>query len=202
LAALRLLRGRAFFVYAVCLFGVCATYPFGTQGTPLLLRQFQTDEADLPRILTIAQVTEVISLGLLPMLLLRLGIRGTLFLGLMAWTAGLGVQAVAETRALVAGSLCFNGLCIAGVLVAGQVFVNGRVHDGLRASVQAVLTFINGLGMLLGNLLFGALRRWAGGELQPAFAVGAVVMAILVVIFVFGFTDARKEELLACDPPA
>ena len=78
--------------------------------------------------------------------------------------------------------------------MAGQVFVNSRVHDGLRASVQSLLTFINGLGLLLGNLLFGALRRWAGGELQPAFAVGAVIMAVMVVVFVFGF-EGRQATI-------
>ena len=192
LAALQLLRGRAFFVYALCLFGVCVTYPFGTQGTPLLLRHLDAPEADLPGLLTIAQATEVTALGLLPFLLRSLGIRGTMLAGLAAWTLGLGVQALATSRELVAASLTFNGLCIAGVFVAGQVFVNGRVHDGLRASVQALLTFVNGLGMLLGNLLFGALRRWAGDELQPAFAVGAIFMALLVVVFVFGFESRRK----------
>ena len=125
-------------------------------------------------------------------MLLRLGVRGTVLIGLTAWTAGLTAQALAPSRDLVAGSLGFNGLCIAGVFVAGQVFVNSRVHDGLRASVQALLTFINGLGMLLGNLLFGALRRWASDELQPAFAVGAIVMTMLVAVFVFGFENRRK----------
>jgi predicted MFS family arabinose efflux permease len=192
LAAFHLLRGREFFIYVLCFFGVCVTFPFGTQGTPLLLRHLQTDEANLPAILTIAQATEVISLGLLPFLLLRLGVRGTVLVGLAAWTAGLTAQALAPSRELVAGSLSFNGLCIAGVFVAGQVFVNSRVHDGLRASVQSLLTFVNGMGMLLGNLLFGALRRCAGGELQPAFAAGAIVMALLVMVFVFGFTERRK----------
>ncbi len=189
LAALQLLRGRSFFIYALCFFGVCVTFPFGTQGTPLLLRQLHTDEADLPAILTIAQATEVICLALLPLLLRRLGVRGTVLAGMAALAAGLSLQALIPSRDLVAGSLGFNGLVIAGVYVAGQVFVNGRVHDGLRASVQSLLTFISGLGLLLGNLLFGALRRCASGELQPAFAVGAVIMTILVGVFVVGFED-------------
>lgn len=192
LAALQLLRGRQFFIYALCFFGVCVTFPFGTQGTPLLLRHLQTDEAKLPAILTIAQATEVICLGLLPLLLRRFGVRGTVLVGLSAWTAGLILQALASSRELVASSLSFNGLVIADVFVAGQVFVNSRVHDGLRASVQSLLTFINGLGMLLGNLLFGALRRWASDELQPAFGVGAIVMALLVAVFAIGFDNRRK----------
>jgi hypothetical protein len=191
LAALQLLHGRAFFVYALCFFGVCITFPFGTQGSPLLLRQLDTNEAYLPAILTIAQATEMICLGLLPLFLRCLRIRGTVLVGLMAMAAGLAVQALFSSRILVAGSLGFYGLVIACVFVAGQVFVNSRVHDGLRASVQSLLTFINGLGLLLGNLLFGALRRWAGGELQPPFAVGAVIMALLVGVFVFGFEDRR-----------
>lgn len=191
LAALQLLRGRQFFTYAICFFGVCVTFPFGTQGSPLLLRQLHTDEAVLPALLTISQATEVICLGLLPLLLRRLGVRGTVLAGMTAMTAGLCVQALISSRLLVAGSLGFNGLVIAGVFVAGQVFVNGRVHDGLRASVQSLVTFISGLGLLTGNLLFGALRDWAGGELQPAFAAGAVLMALLVVVFVFGFVERR-----------
>lgn len=192
LAALQLLRGRAFFIYALCLFGVCVTFPFGTQGTPLLLDKLGVSGGNMPRLLTLAQLTEVICLGLLPMFLLRLGVRGTMLAGLTAWTASLIAQAVGRPMELVAGSLCFNGLCIAGVFVAGQVFVNSRVHDGLRASVQSLLTFVTGLGLLLGNLLFGALRLWARDELPQAFAVGAIVMAVLVVVFVFGFEERRK----------
>jgi predicted MFS family arabinose efflux permease len=194
LTALQLLRGRAFFIYAVCFFGVCVTFPFGTQGTPLLLRQLDTKEADLPAILTIAQATEVICLGLLPLFLRRLGVRGTVLIGLTALTAYLAVQALASSRFLVAGSLGFNGLVIAGVFVTGQVFVNGRVRSGLRASAQSLLTFISGLGLLSGNLLFGALRHWAGGELPPAFAAGAVLMAIVVLVFAFAFENQRPIE--------
>jgi hypothetical protein len=187
LAALQLLRGRAFFLYALCLFGVCATYPFGTQGTPLLLHQLGVEGAWMPRLLTLAQLTEVLFLGLLPVLLLRLGLRGTIIAGLAAWTASLSVQAVGRPVELVAGSLCLNGLCIAGVFVAGQVFVNNRVDDGLRASAQALLTVINGSGLLLGNLLMGVLRHRAGGELPQAFAAGATAMALLLAIFTLGF---------------
>ncbi|HEY7326833.1 MAG TPA: MFS transporter [Gemmataceae bacterium] len=190
LAALQLLRGREFFVYALCFLGVVTTFSFGTQGSPLLLlRELHTDEADLPAILTIAQAMEVIALALLPLLLRRLGVRGTVLAGLLAMTVYLFVQAFVASRLVVAGSLGGLGLVIAYVFVAGQVFVNGRVHDGLRASVQSLLTFINGMGLLVGNLLFGALRRWAGGELRPAFAFGAVLMSLLVIVFVIGFKE-------------
>jgi predicted MFS family arabinose efflux permease len=194
LAALRLLRGRAFFVYAICFFGVCVTFPFGTQGTPLLLRAFHTDETDLPAILTIAQASEVISLGLLPLFLRCLGIRGTVLFGMTAFTVCLSIQALAHSSYLVAGSLAFYGVVVPSVFVTGQIFVNSRVPDGLRASVQSLLTFINGTGLLLGNLLFGALRDRLSGELQPPFAVGAVILALLVGVFALGFKYRHQSD--------
>jgi MFS family permease len=189
LAALGVLRGWPFVIYSACMLGVCVTLPFTTQGTPLLLNQLGVSQAWLPRTLSLAQVTEVISLGLLPMLLLRLGIRGTMLLGLGSWTAALSVLAVGRPLALVVGSLGFNGLCISGFLVAGQVFLNRQAHGGLRASVQALFTFVNGVGMLIGNLLVGWLRRCAGGELPQAFAVGAALTMILLMVFLVGFRD-------------
>jgi MFS family permease len=197
LEALQVLRGRAFFLYALGLLCVCVTYPFGTQGTPLLLDQLGVPRPWMPRILTLAQVTEVIALALLPMLLLRLGVRGTMVMGLAAWTLGLAAQAIGRPVELVAGALPLNGLCIAGYFVAGQVFVNSRVHEGLRASVQSLLTFVNGVGMLLGNFLFGWLRVRVGGELPLAFAVGALLMVGLFVVFVFGFPENPQPRVQA-----
>ena len=158
LAALQLLRGRAFFVYTICLFGVCVTYPFSTQGTPLLLAKLGVCTAWMPPTLTIAQITEVISSRPSADAAASTERSRHDADGSGGVDGALPPQAIGRPVELVAGSLCFNGVCIAGFFVAGQVFVNSRVHDGLRASVQALLTFVNGLGMLLGNLLFGWLR--------------------------------------------
>jgi hypothetical protein len=87
LAALKLLRGRPFAVYSICTLGLCVCWPFTTQATPLLLK---SPAVGIPEVwigptLTVSQVTEALSLSLLPMLLLRLGLRGTM---LAAWAPG------------------------------------------------------------------------------------------------------------------
>jgi hypothetical protein len=99
---------------------------------------------------------------------------------------------------LVVGSLGLNGLCITGFLVAGQVFVNRQATGDLRASVQALLAFVNGLGMLAGNLLVGWVRWLNGGEFTRTFAVGAAIMACLLLLFLVGF----REETPAPVPEA
>jgi hypothetical protein len=189
LAALRLLRGLPFAVYGACILAVSATWSFASQCTPLLLRQLQMPEEQGALALTLAQVTEVAALGLLPMFLLRLGLRGTMLLGLGGWTMALCLLACGRPLWLVIGSQVFNGLYISGFWVAGQVFVNRTAGDGLRASAQSLLVFVTGLGMLGGHLLVGRLRAWTGDDLPRVFAVGAAGTACLLLLFLAAFRD-------------
>ncbi len=194
LAALALLRSSSFTVYCLCTFGVCMTFSFSTQATPLLLKKLEVPLEWLSPLLTLAQVTEVITLGLLPMLLLRLEVRGTMLMGLVAWTLAMTILAIGSPVALVVSSLTLNGLFVTGFLVAGQVFVNRHATGELRASAQSLLTFVNGLGVLLGHLLIGVLR-WAYNEDLPrAFSVAAIISAALLVLFAVVFREQRDQS--------
>jgi predicted MFS family arabinose efflux permease len=197
LAALRLLRGRSFAVYCICLVGVCLTWPFTTQGTPLLLKRLELPTEWISPTMTIAQVSEVLALALLPMLLLRMGIRETMLLGLGAWAMTLALLATGQPT-LVVMSLVFNGVCVSGFLVAGQIFVNRQATGDLRTSVQALLTFVNGSGQLAGHFLVGWLRRMHGGELPQAFLLAASIMSMMCVLFLIGF---REDEQGAVKRP-
>jgi MFS family permease len=191
-AALKLLTGRAFAIFGICYIGVAVTLSMTSQGTPLLLEELGLPRARLAATLTIAQVTEMLSLPLLPMFLLRFGIRGTMILGLGSWMAALTLLAIGRPLGLVMSSLVFNGLLITGFMVGGQLFVNRSVGPGLRASAQGLLTFLNGVGMLLGHKLVGWVRDAASGELPPVFRVGASLTGILLVLFLTAFRDPKE----------
>jgi hypothetical protein len=167
--------------------GVCLTFAFTTQNTPLFLKQLRIPEAWIPLTLTISQSTEVVTLALLPMLLLRLGLRSTMNLALGAWLAALTILSVGWPVGLVVASQGLNGIFVAGYLVAGQVFVNSRAQEDLRASVQGLLSCINGAGLLFGNLLASWLRWLFAGDLPATFTVGACLTALLLLIFLAGF---------------
>lgn len=188
-AAARLLRDRSFAVYFVCVLGAWASIPFSSQAVPLLLEALQVPLRCLSPTLTIAQAMEVIALALLPMLLLRFGVRGTMLLGLAAWVTALTVLATGPPVWLAAASLLLNGLFISFFAVAGQVFVNRKARGDIRASAQALLAFTAGAGMLGGNLVVGLVRRAVQGAFAPTFAVGAGIAAALVVVFLIGFRD-------------
>lgn len=187
LEAMKLLRSRTFATYLACALGACITFPFTTQSTPLLLRQLGVDDAWVSTTLTLAQFTEVLCLALLPGLLLRLGVRGTMGLGLAAWLAAMAVLSIGRPTGLVVASLGLNGLFVTGFLIAGQVYVNSVAEGDVRASVQGLFGFINGLGQLAGNLLAGWLREQTQGELPPTFAVAAAITGVMFVLFLAGF---------------
>jgi MFS family permease len=189
LAALRLLHGVPFVIFGLCLLGFCVTFSFSSQCTPLLLDRLGMAVDETAATLTLAQLSEVLTLALLPMFLLRLGLRGTMILGLGAWTSALWLLAVGRPLGLVVGSLPFNGLCIGGFLVAGQMFVNRTAGSGLRASAQALVTFVNGAGQFAGHLLVGQLRGPNGENFARVFLVGAVLTSVLFVLFLAAFRD-------------
>jgi hypothetical protein len=192
LAALKVLRSRAFVVYWVCVLGLCVTFPFYSQVTPLLLNYHGVAPALVGPTMTISQSMEMVSLALLPMLMLRLGVRGTMRLGITAWAGLLSVLALGEPLGLVISSLALNGLCVCCFLVAGQLFVNSRAHADVRASAQALLTCTTGLGLLAGNLLVGGVRQAVHEEFRPTFLAGAAIATVMVIVFLFGFPTDEK----------
>jgi predicted MFS family arabinose efflux permease len=194
LAALRTLGGRAFAIYCLCSVGVCVTLAFVTQVTPLLLTHVGVPPAWVGPTLSIAQSTEILSLALLPILLARLGPRQTMLLGLTAWALEFGILTLGRPMGLVIGCLALQGICICCFLVAGQVFVNSRAQGDIRASAQALLTFVNGLGLLIGNLLVGWVRNLAEGGFPVTFAVGAIIAIFLALIFAAGFPSPRSAS--------
>jgi MFS family permease len=187
LAAMRLLGDPPFAVFWLCLLGVCVTLPFTTQVTPLLLAHLGIPRPWISPTLTLGQSMEIVSLALLPMLLLRLGVRRTMLLGLAAWALLLVILWRGEPVWLVVASLSLNGLCICCFIVAGQVFANGRARADVRVSVQALLNVTSGLGLLAGNLLVGWVRLQTQEEFPATFRISAVIAGALLFIFYLGF---------------
>lgn len=187
LEALRLMRKRHFAIFFLCTFLLCLTVPFGTQNTPLLLKELGVGEEWTGPALTMAQSTEILTLALLPWLLGRLGLRVVLLVGAAAWAASLSVLTVGSSVGLVIACLSLNGLFITCYLVAGQVCVNAEAGPDIRASAQALVSFSGGVGQVLGYVLSGVVRHAAGGEFRPTFAVATVLAWVAVVILFVGW---------------
>jgi MFS family permease len=187
IAALRSFHSRAMTIYALCVGGICVTLPFNSQVTPLFLRESGLSNDWIAPLLTLCQCTEILCLLFLPMFLTRLGIKGTLGLGLGAAATALVIMTVGMPLGLVVASLSLHGVCICCFFVAGQLFVNSRARPDIRASAQALIHFLIGFGMLAGHLLVGWVRDWADKAFRPTFLVSASLAVALLTLFILGF---------------
>ena len=187
LLALRLLRQPSLALLCFCLFGLYITIPFYSQLTPLLLHHLGVPDRWLPVTLTLAQSLEIVTLGMLPILLLRLEEKGTLFTGMSAWSFGMLAWSFAAPLWLVVAALGANGIFICCFIVTAQMVINRRCPHDIRASAQGMIQFINGLGLLIGHVLVGRLRYLFNEDFTPIFSVAAILAGMLTVLFVAFF---------------
>src|SRR5262249_27236375 len=136
----------------------------------------------------------ILALGLLPMVLLRFGVRGTMLIGLGAWLVAFAILTAGEPLWLVVGSLVLNGLFINCFVVAGQGFFNRQAHGGLRSNAQALLVGTMGTGLLIGNLAVGVVRQETAGNFVTTFAVATAITLLVLLVFMAGFDDEEVAE--------
>ncbi|HYV39038.1 MAG TPA: MFS transporter, partial [Gemmataceae bacterium] len=191
LQALRLLRDRDFAVYMSVSLVLYMTTAMQGQVTPLLLKSLGIPDKVLAPLTTIAQSSEVLTLIFLPVIQRRLGIRGTMAMGLISWTTGLVVYGLGQPTWLVVAAQACNGLCVVCFMVNGQVFLNSRAAGHIRASTQSLLIFVNGVGLIGGSFVAGELRAWTAPDFAPTLLTAAGMSLALVIFFLTFFSGAQ-----------
>jgi nucleoside transporter len=206
LDALALLRKRSFAVFIGCMFLICVPLYFYFVNLGVYLT-----ELGWPNVaarMTLAQVSDVVFMLLLPIMLWRFGYKATIAVGILAWAARyfLLAQSVdapaAAQAALIFAAILLHGVCYDFLFIAGQLYVDDEANERMRGAAQGFIAFILwGVGAFVGTLLAGIVMAahelpvksgtiehdWAGIWSQPA--VGAV--AVLGVFLLF-FRDPRR----------
>lgn len=199
LPALRLFRDRSFVVFALVLV-LCNTM---NQFYSLFVSPYLTFlgvGADLGRwgrlepelVLTLAQWCEIGCMAATPWLLLRLGPKRLMVLGLCGLVLRNGLLYAAHVPGVVAVALPMHGWGYAFYAMLGTVVVDREAPPHLRAGAQALLVFLgSGPAILAGNYLAsstvaahrtGAATDWAAVWLVP-FVGYVVALAVFVPLF-------------------
>jgi nucleoside transporter len=203
LDALTHLRSRAFIIFIVAV-GL-TSIPLATYFAyvPVFLRDAGVENPAFK--MTFGQMSEVFFLLLLPWFFLRLGVKGVLVAGMVAWVVRYALFAFgapeAVTWMLILG-IVLHGPCYDFVYVAGQVYIDKLASPEIRAQAQGLFVLATyGVGQGLGTLAagwvynaimqgqsgFGALAEWHFFWLIP------LIFAIFItLLFVAGFKDTTK----------
>jgi nucleoside transporter len=197
LPALAMLKQTSFLVFFLCSFLITIVLAFYyQQGNP-----FVTDiGTPYPAaVQTLGQISEIFFMLLIPVGLLRLGTKGMLALGMLAWCVRYAIFATENVPLVIALGLPLHGICYDFFFVVSYLYVDRQAPPHLRASAQGMITFITlGVGMFLGNVLAGEVVEYykTGDQVKWAavWLVPLIGSAIATLLFGFLFREPKDDK--------
>jgi nucleoside transporter len=203
LDALSLLKDRSFAVFVLGSFVLCIPLQFYYAFTNLFLNE--TGMANAATKMTLGQASEVGFMLLLPLALIRLGVKKIMLIGMAAWTLRYLMFAYGNTSSLVWMlylGILLHGICYDFFFVTGQIYVDQSAEVRIRAAAQGLIAFVTlGVGLFIGS--------WVSGKVVDAYAVAgpagtthdwrsiwlfpAMGAGIVLLIFALLFRPKRVE---------
>ncbi len=172
-ALIPLFRRRDFLVLVVVSFGIAMVHQFYfTLNSPYLkaiLRQAGVGEAWEGRISSVGQIAEIFVMLIMATLVARLGFKGTMSLGALAYLLRYVIFAVAAAvpwsfgavMTLVVLGQALHGLCFGCFLAAAFMYIDRVAPPDVRSTAQSFYgTIVLSLGFALGGTVAGAVGDW------------------------------------------
>ncbi|MBT3269118.1 MFS transporter [Candidatus Poribacteria bacterium] len=207
LEALSLMANRNFAVLLLVSFVVAIELPFYYNLTFLFLTEPGHGVGLAPSAanfaMSLGQVAEILLMLLLFPAIRYIGMRTTVFLGILAWPVRYIIFAIGPPSWLVVAAQSLHGICYAFFFVGGMVAVERLSPKDIRASSQGLLVFAtNGVGMLVGHFVSG----WVHGHFALAdgghdwariFMVPIGVTVVAAAAFIMLFSEQRYRDDVA-----
>ncbi|HEY3129957.1 MAG TPA: MFS transporter [Acidobacteriota bacterium] len=198
-AAFKLLRDPQFAIFIIVSFVVATELMFYYVLTGPFLQTIGVSPARLPSVMTVAQIAEIGTMIALPWMLLRWGVRKIMFVGILAWPLRYAVFAWGQPLWLVVAALTLHGLCYVCFFTVSFIYVNEVAGPDIRASAQALITFVTlGAGLSAGSVFAGFIsdffsRSTVAGErvvdYTHVFLVPLAITTLCAIVFMLGFRE-------------
>jgi nucleoside transporter len=203
--SLKMFRDKNFTVFMAITFVVSTELEFFYILTaPFLVSdEIGVASANLPAVMTIAQVAEIFVMALfLSWSLQKYGMRKTLAIGVVAWPIRYIIFAIGTPAWLVIASLALHGFCYVFFFVAAFIYVDKVAPADIRASAQSMIAIVAlGFGRFLGSLFAGwiqeAFTTPAGTNWTGVFLVPCVLTAACAVAFLLFFREEKPVRVVA-----
>lgn len=208
LDALALMKKPAFAIFIMCMFLICIPLYFYFVMVGIYLTELKWDYMAVKT--SLAQVSDVIFLVLLPLFLRKFGYKITIFIGILCWAARYflltgSVESINAQTLLIYSAILLHGVCYDFLFIAGQLYVDDEANERIRGAAQGFIAFILwGVGAFVGTLLAGEVL--AANKLAEATPTGltfdwekiwtipAIGAGAVMVVFLIFFRDPKKKS--------
>lgn len=200
LAALKMMRDPSFALFIIIAFVVSTELMFYYVLTAPFLQSIGIQSANIPAVMTIAQVAEIGTMLALPWMLTRWGVRKTLAFGILSWPVRYAVFAIGEPTWLVIAALSLHGICYVCFFVVAYIYVDSVATPDIKASAQSFITFVTlGAGMFVGSLFAGWIKDYfttgegaqAAVDYTKVFIVPCALTVLCAVVFFLSFKERK-----------
>ncbi len=197
LDALSLFKSRAFATLIIASVLTCIPLSFYFGFTASFLSDLGMDF--IPNKVSLGQFFEIFFLLILPVFIIRFGVKKVLFIGMGAWLLRYVLFANGNMDSglwMIYAGIILHGVCYDFFFVTGQIYVDKKAPDHLKSSAQGLITFATyGLGMFIGTWFAGRTIDALTHEGVPDWAriwyIPAIIAAVVLVVFLFLFKDNK-----------
>jgi nucleoside transporter len=159
LDALGLMRKPSFAIFIACMFLICVPLYFYFVNMNLYVTELGWTYTAAK--MSLAQVSDVIFLILLPVMLRKFGYRITIAIGILSWVTryfflASSVHNPSLAPLLIFSAILLHGVCYDFLFIAGQLYVDDEASARMRGAAQGFIAFILwGVGNFVGSKLAG-----------------------------------------------
>jgi len=143
-------------------------------------------------LMTIGQMSEILVLGLIPVVAKKLSRKSLLAIGIGAYALRMGLFAFADSQFLVLFGVALHGLCFGCFIFVAFMVVDEETSPDVRASAQNLFNLvIIGIGIIVGSwVATSVVAKWAKAtgtmDYQRLFSAPMYAsLACLVLLLVF-----------------
>ncbi len=199
LDALQLLKDRNYAIFFISSILICIPLAFYYQNANPFLSEIGV--ANPTGKMTIGQMSEVFFMLLLPIFLLRYGIKKTLLVGMLAWVLRYALFAFGDPDGglymLILG-IALHGICYDFFFVSGQIYTDSKAGENFKSAAQGLITLATyGIGMLIGfwvaGLVSDAYVVEGGHAWKNIWLIPSGIAAVILVLFLLAFREERAN---------
>jgi nucleoside transporter len=222
--AFRLLGDRSFFIFVLCSLLISIPLAFYYNFTNPFLNELSMEGAAAKQ--SMGQMSEVLFMILMPFFFVRLGVKKMLLVGMLAWVARYALFAAGGNPAIeIAGltadkligtlssvgmlylGILLHGICYDFFFVTGQIYVDKKAPNEIRASAQGFIALITyGVGIGLGSILSGkvvdAFTRDGVKDWSTIWWIPCVFAAVIALFFALTFKDRSEDKTMVLEMEA